>query len=34
VHRVVERGHEAALVIDQRAWITVAKEDGEWKSGD
>lgn len=34
VHRIVERGPRAALLIDQRAWITMAKENGEWKSGD
>lgn len=34
VHRIVERGNRAALLIDQRAWITMVKEDGEWKSGD
>jgi len=34
VHRIVERGPRAAMLIDQRAWITMAKENGEWKSGD
>jgi hypothetical protein len=34
VHRIVVRGDRAALLIDQRAWITMVKEDGEWKSGD
>jgi hypothetical protein len=34
VHRIVERGDRAALLIDQRAWITMVKENGEWKSGD
>ena len=33
VHRIVERGNRAALLIDQRAWITMVKEGGEWKSG-
>jgi len=34
VHRIVERGDRAALLIDQRAWITMVREGGEWKSGD
>jgi hypothetical protein len=34
VHRIVERGNRAALLIDQRAWMTMVKENGEWKSGD
>ena len=34
VHRLVERGSRATLLIDSRAWITMVREDGEWKSGD
>jgi hypothetical protein len=34
VHRIVERIDRAALLIAQRAWITMVKEGGEWKSGD
>ena len=34
VHRIVERGNRATLLIDQRAWMTMVKENGEWKSGD
>jgi len=34
VHRIVERGNRAVLLIDQRAWITMVRENGEWKSGD
>ncbi|MEO5882657.1 MAG: hypothetical protein ABIQ06_09600 [Caldimonas sp.] len=34
VHRIVERGNRAVLLIDQRAWMTMVKENGEWKSGD
>jgi len=34
VHRLVERGPRAALLIDTHAWITMVKEDGAWKSGD
>ena len=34
VHRIVERGNRAALLIDQRARITMVKENGEWKSWD
>ncbi|MCE9658539.1 MAG: hypothetical protein K8R60_08260 [Burkholderiales bacterium] len=34
VHRIVVRGDRAALLIDQRAWITMVRENGEWKSGD
>jgi len=34
VHRIVERGNRAALLIDARAWMTMVKENGEWKSGD
>ena len=34
VHRIVERGNRAALLIDQRAWITMVKENQEWRSRD
>jgi len=31
--RIVERGDQAALLIDQPAWITMVREGREWKSG-
>lgn len=34
VHRIVERGDRAVLLIDERAWITMVRENGAWKSGD
>lgn len=34
VHRIVERGDRAVLLIDADAWITMVRENGEWKSGD
>jgi len=34
MHRIVERGDRATLLIDDKAWITMVKEGGQWKSGD
>ncbi|MEO8523775.1 MAG: hypothetical protein ABI460_03550 [Caldimonas sp.] len=34
VQRIVERGDRAALLVGTQTWITMVKENGEWKSGD
>ncbi len=34
VHRLIERGDRAVLLVDSRAWLTMVKEGGEWKVGD
>jgi len=33
VHRIVERGNRVALLIDQRAWITMVTEGGSGSPG-
>ena len=33
IKRLVERGSRAMLVVDTYEYLTMAREDGEWKMG-